>query len=154
MTLAEVLTFIHVVAVIVWIGGSFIIGLLIERSERSRDEAGVKNLLRESDFIGKAVFNPAGVITLAAGIWLVIELDGVEFSEAWISIGFAGIALGAVLGMAFYPKAIAGALAAIEEDGLLGNAALARLRRLRLVSSIGWVLLIVVVWAMIFKPGG
>lgn len=154
MTLAEVLLLIHVVAVIIWLGGAFMLGLLIERSQRSQDEAGVKNLLRLGGFVGKAVFNPAGIVTLLAGIWLVIELDGVEFSDAWISIGFLGIILGAGLGMGFYPKALSGALASIEEDGLLSNDSLAALRRLRVVSLTEWFLLIVVVWAMIFQPGG
>lgn len=153
MTLAEVLRFIHVVAVIVWLGGAFMMGLLFERAQRSRNEATVLGLAKLSEFVGKAVFNPAGIITLIAGIWLVIELDGVEFSDAWISLGFLGVFLGAGLGMAFYPKALARVQDGIAADGLLSNETLAGLRRLRLVSSLEWVFLIVVVWAMVFKPG-
>ena len=153
MTLAELLKFIHVVTVIVWLGGSFMMGLLFERAQRSQNEATVLGLAKLGEFVGKAVFNPAGIITLIAGIWLVIELDGVEFSDAWISLGFLGVFLGAGLGMAFYPKALARIQDGIAADGLLSNETLAGLRRLRLVSSLEWVFLIVVVWAMVFKPG-
>lgn len=153
MTLAEVLKFIHVVAVIVWVGGAFMLGLLYERAQRSKDEATVLGLSKIGEFVGKAVFNPAGIITLAAGIWLVIELDGIDFSEAWISLGFLGVALGAGLGMAFYPKVLRRVQAGIEADGLLGNETLNALRSLRLVSTLEWFFLIVVVWAMVFKPG-
>ena len=149
MTLAEILKLVHVVAVIIWLGGSFMLGLILERAQASEDEATVLGVTKTAEFIGKAVFNPAGIITLLAGIWLVIEAD-YEFSEAWISIGFLGIALGAVLGMAFYPKAMRAVQDGIDSDGLLGNDTLAALRKLRLVSTIEWLLLIVVVWAMVF----
>ena len=153
MTLAEILKLVHVVAVIVWLGGSFMLGILFERAQRSKDEATVLGLANIGEFVGKAVFNPAGIITLAAGIWLVIELDGIGFSEAWISLGFLGVALGAILGMAFYPKTLRRVQAGIETDGLLSNETLGALRTLRLVSSLEWLFLIVVVWAMVFKPG-
>lgn len=152
MTLAKFLLLVHVVAVIVWLGGAFMLGLLFERAQRSKDESTVLGLARMGEFLGKAVFNPAGIITLAAGVWLVIEAD-FDFAEAWISIGFLGIATGAILGMAFYPKAFRQVQAGIEADGLLSNDTLAALRRLRLVSTLEWAFLVVVVWAMVFKPG-
>ena len=152
MTLAELLTLIHIVAVIVWLGGAFMLGLLFERAQRAEDEATVLGLAKLGEFLGKAVFNPAGIITLAAGIWLVIETS-YEFSEPWISLGFLGIASGAVLGMTFYPKAFRRVQAGIESDGLLSNETLSALRTLRLVSSLEWIFLVIVVWAMVFKPG-
>jgi uncharacterized membrane protein len=153
MTLAELLLLVHVVAVIVWLGGAFMLGLLFERAERSSDEAIVLGLSKMGAFLGKAVFNPAGIVTLVAGIWLVIEVDSFEFSDPWISIGFLGVATGAILGMAFYPKAFRRVQEGIEGDGLLSNETLSALRTLRLVSLLEWVFLIVVVWAMVFKPG-
>ena len=152
MTLAEILKLVHVVAVIIWLGGSFMLGFILEKAQASEDEATVLGITKMAEFIGKAVFNPAGIITLLAGIWLVIEAD-YEFSEAWISIGFLGVALGAILGMAFYPKALKAVEDGIEADGLLSNDTLGALRKLRLVSTVEWLLLIVVVWAMVFKPG-
>jgi len=152
VTLAEILKLVHVVAVIIWLGGSFMLGFILERAQASEDEATVLGVTKMAEFIGKAVFNPAGIITLLAGIWLVIEAD-YEFSEAWISIGFLGVALGAILGMAFYPKALKAVEDGIEADGLLSNDTLGALRKLRLVSTVEWLLLIVVVWAMVFKPG-
>ena len=83
---------------------------------------------------------------------MAIEGD-FDFGEAWISIGFVGIAVGAGLGMAFYPKTMRRAVAHIDEDGLLSNDTLATLRRLRLVATLETLFLFVVVWAMVFKPG-
>ena len=152
MTLAELLLWVHIVAVIVWLGGAFMLGLVFERAQRSGDEATVLGLAKMGEFLGKAVFSPAGLVTLGAGIWLVIEAD-YDFSEAWISLGFLGVGLGAVVGIAYYPKAWKRVQAGIEADGMLSNEALAAMRQLRLVSVLEWLFLVVVVWAMVFKPG-
>ena len=152
MTLAELLLWIHVVAVIVWLGGAFMLGMIFERAQRTSDEATVLGISKMGEFLGKAVFSPAGLITLGAGVWLVIEAD-YDFAEAWISIGFLGIAAGVILGIGFYPKAWRRVQSGIEADGMLSNETLGAMRQLRLVSSLEWLFLIVVVWAMVFKPG-
>ncbi len=153
MTLFEVLKLVHVVAVIIWVGGSFTLGVFVERAQRSKDEATVLGLTKIAGFVTKAIFNPAGIMTLVAGIWMVIDNDAIEFSDPWISLGFLGVALGAGLGMAFYPKAIQRVQAGIAADGLVGNDTLDALRKLRLVSTLEWVFLIIVVWAMVIKLG-
>ena len=152
MTLADTLKLVHIISVSVWIGGEIMLGILFERAQRSRDEGTLRGLLSQGDFIGKAVFNPAGIITLAAGIWLGIEGD-YDFGEAWISIGFVGIAVGAILGMAFYPRVFNRGLAGIEAGGIDGSETEASLKSLRLVSALELLVLLVVVWAMVFKPG-
>jgi len=151
--MTDILKLVHVVAVIVWVGGAFMLGLVFERAQRSKDEGTVLGLAKIAEFVGKAVFNPAGIITLVAGIWLVIEVDAIEFSDAWISLGFLGVFLGAGLGMAVYPKLLRRIQAGIADDGLLGNETLGALRTMRLVSSLEWLFLIIVVWAMVVKPG-
>ena len=152
MTLADTLKLVHIISVSVWIGGEIMLGILFERAQRSRDEGTLRGLLSQGDFIGKAVFNPAGIITLAAGIWLGIEGD-YDFGEAWISMGFVGIAVGAILGMAFYPRVFKRGLAGIEAGGIDDSETRASLKSLRLVSTIELLVLLVVVWAMVFKPG-
>ncbi len=152
MTLANTLKLVHIIPVSVWIGGEIMLGILFERAQRSRDEGTLRGLLSQGDFIGKAVFTPAGIITLAAGIWLGIEGD-YDFGEAWISMGFVGIAVGAILGMAFYPRVFKRGLAGIEAGGIDDSETRASLKSFRLVSTIELLVLLVVVWAMVFKPG-
>ena len=153
MSLYETLNLIHVVAVIVWIGGSIMITLLLTRTRAERDTAAVQGLLGQGDFVGRFVFNPAGIITLAAGIWMVIDGPW-EFSEAWISIGFVGIASGALLGALYYPRQFRAAGAALEGGAALEDTTVVTpLNRLRTVAMAEMGLLLVVVWAMITKPG-
>lgn len=152
MTLANILNLVHIVAVTVWIGGKVVLGVLFTRARSARDEGALRVLLSQGRFLGRAVFNPAGIITLAAGVWLGIEGD-YDFGEAWISIGFVAVAVGAILGMSFYGKVFDGSLAALESEGIDGANTRAGLNRLRAVSSAELVILLVAVWAMIFKPG-
>lgn len=152
MSLAEVLKLIHVVAVIVWLGGAFLLIVLFGLTARSGDEATVVGLTKAGEKLGLAVFNPAGIITLIAGVWLAIEAD-FDFSEAWISIGFLGVILGAALGMAFYPKALRRLQAGITDGGLEGAESIAALRRMRTIQMAEFAFLLVVVWAMVVKPG-
>ncbi len=153
MTLANILKLVHIFSAMVWIGGEIMLGILFERAQRSRDEGTLRGLLSQGGFIGKAIFNPAGIVTLAAGVWLGIEGD-YDFGEAWISIGFVGIAIGAILGMAFYPKVFDRGLAGIEAGGIDGAETQASLKSLRQVSTIELLVLLIVVWAMVFQPGG
>jgi len=152
VSLAEVLKLIHVIAVIIWVGGAFMMIVLFALTARSGEEATVLGLAKTGESLGKAVFNPAGIITLAAGIWLVIEAD-YEFSEAWISLGFLGVILGAGLGMAFYPKALRRLQAGIGSGGLGGAESVAALKSMRTIQIAEFVFLVIVVWAMVVKPG-
>lgn len=152
MTLANTLLVVHIIAVILWIGGEIVFGILVERAEASRDEGALRGLLSQGKFLGLAVFNPAGIVTLAAGVWLGIELD-YDFGKAWISIGFLGVAVSAILGMTFYAKIYDRILTALDSEGIAGASTRAGLRSLRIISLIELALLLVVVWAMVFKPG-
>lgn len=152
MTLEEVLLFIHIVAVVIWLGGSAMVRILFARTKQARDEDGLRTLLRQGDFLGKAVFNPAGIITLAAGVWLVIETPW-EFSDVWISFGFAGIIIGAGLAMAFYPRQMQRIRTALDGGGLAAADTQSSLLTLQRVALLELLILFLVVWAMVFKPG-
>ena len=56
--------------------------------------------------------------------------------------------------MAFYPRITERALAGLDAGGLQGAETQANLKRISLVSSVETVLLLVVIWAMVTKPGG
>lgn len=153
MSLFETLKIVHILAAIAWIGGALMLSVLFARTRSASDTAGLTNLLDQSEFLGRAYFNPAGILTLVAGVWMVIEGD-FEFSEAWISIGFLGIIAGVVLGAAYYPRQIRAARSAIEGgSGLSDSGVSGPLDKLRLATSAELLLLAFVVWAMVVKPG-
>ncbi len=153
MTLQETVLFVHVVAAIVWVGGSFTAQIFGFRAAASGDPERVLGFVDDMKMIGMKVFNPAGIILLAAGIWLVIDIDAWEFSQAWISIAFTIVIIGAVLGAAFYGPQIAKVQAAAAERGPTDSEVTQRVARIMVVSRVEMVLLLVAVYAMIFKPG-
>lgn len=142
------LKLVHVVAAIFWVGGSLLLQLFAARTARSGAEIRVK-FAEDMLTVGRA-FAVAGVTVLIAGVWLVFRVEAWDWDQAWISIGFIGVLLGAILGPAFY---VPQTKALITEMRAGDAAAEDRRRRIGMVSMIETVVLVVVVWAMVFKPG-
>ena len=142
------LKFIHVLAAVAWVGGSILIQIYAARQMR----AGTEDRLRfaQDTLVAGTAFAVAGIVTLAAGVWLVLRVDAWGFDQAWISIGFLGVLVGAVLGPAFYGPQTRTLIAELGSDPA---AAEPRRRRIAMVSGIETIILVVVVWAMVFKPG-
>jgi uncharacterized membrane protein len=142
------LKLIHVVAAVGWVGGML---LMQYHGARMAKADGARRLqFAEDSQAAGTFFSVAGMLTLAAGVWLVLRVDVWEFSQTWITIGFAGVALGVVLGMGYYgPKGRQ--LIAQIKAGESGAAATAR--QIGMVSLVETVILLIVVWAMVFKPG-
>lgn len=153
MSLEEFLKWIHVLAAIAWVGGSLALIILVARAGATQDDGLMKGLVKQSDFFGKFVFNIAGILVLVAGIWLVIESPVWDFDQAFVSIGFVGVAVGIALGMGFYPKQWSKLGDAVEAGTTASGEAAAALRTLRTVALAEMGVLVVVVWAMVVKPG-
>jgi uncharacterized membrane protein len=144
---------IHVLAAIAWVGGGAVRQVLFAQVRSSADDQRLLNYLKEDLFLGRTFFNIAGILTLVAGIWLVL-ITPWEFSEAWISIGFVGVAAGVVLGAVMYPKLLRPSVEALEAGSNHTDAAVTGpVGRLVNLTRIEMVVLLIVVWAMVFKPG-
>lgn len=144
------LKFIHVVAVTIWVGGGILIAVQSPRLLATRERPVQAAAVRLSLFAGR-VFTVAAIVALATGIWMVLDAEFIEFSQAWISLGFLGIAVGAVLGSAVYGPTGRRMLAAIDagDDGTLT----ALSQRMGMATAGEILVLLVVIWSMVFKPG-
>jgi len=146
--LSGILKLIHIVFATVWVGGLAIVVMFSMRAARS--EAAMRVEFARQSLVAGRVFPISAVVALLAGVWLVIREAAWGFDQAWISIGFTGILLGAVLGPAFYGPQTKVLIAEIEAGD---PGADARSRRIRMVSIVEAIVLLVVVWAMVYKPG-
>lgn len=142
------LKFVHVLAAITWVGGSILIQVYGARLSRGGNDDRVR--FAKDTLVAGNVFASAAIIALATGLWLVLRVDAWGFDQAWISVGFVGILVGAVLGTAFYGPQTKALIAELEGGSA---AAERRSRRIAMVSTLDTLLLVVVVWAMVFKPG-
>jgi len=143
--------FLHIVASIVWIGGTFTLVVINTRLSRSQNWPAVQALSEQGAFYGRAILGPAAGLTLIAGIVAAIYMR-VSFGALWITWGFAGIILSMVLGMVFIRRTTADIIQ-LTTTANPDQAALTALQgRLANLNLINLLLLLSVVAAMVFKP--
>ena len=149
----EVLKFLHVAAVISWVGAPVLLTVLQARLRGAGDRATLMGIGRQMETLGKAYFSPLAATTLVTGILMVATTDGLSFTDPWIVIGFAGIAATMGIGLGVITptgKKLGEAAQATPPDG----PAIANLsQRITTLTIINIVILFCVVWAMITKPG-
>jgi uncharacterized membrane protein len=145
----EWLKLVHTLAGIVWVGGAFLLSAYGIKMARGANREEQIAFARQSQFAG-TLYGISALLLLGFGIWMVADNPAWDFDQLWVHLGFAGIVVGFVLGPFFYgPQSNK----LIEELEAGDPAAVARSRRLGMVGSLETLLLIVVVWAMIAKPG-
>lgn len=149
MSLFETLKFIHVLFAVIWVGGGIFIYITGWRA-RKGPVAHKLAMSRNAEISGR-IFMISSIVVLAMGVWMVLDTDGYEFTQAWILIGLIGLIISAALGGAFFDPQGKATIAAYEAgDEAAGDALLARILN---VATFDLILLIVIVWAMVAKPG-
>lgn len=78
--------FVHVSAVIVWLGGQVAIAVINARLARTHDPTQMAPLTRASRFFGTAIAGPAAGLTLIAGIVMMATAQ-LSFADLWIAWG-------------------------------------------------------------------
>lgn len=148
----ETLQVIHVVAATVWVGGA--VFHLFASAQLASAPPPVRVWWAElGDAAGRLFYMPAALVTLLAGIGTVVVGD-LDWGEPFISIGFAGVVVSLGLGMGLIRPT---ALRLIDEarGDTPDPSRLAALGdRMRMLSTTNAVVLLVVVWAMVARPGG
>src|SRR5918996_3098273 len=104
MSLYEILVFVHVLAVATWVGGAIMLHVIAEKTIASNDPARVGGLLAQAEVLGQRYFGPASLVTLAAGVWLVIE-GSWGWTEPFVLVGLGGIALASKIRFRPHPTA-------------------------------------------------
>lgn len=147
------LLFLHILFAVIWVGGAVMVQIFGFLSSRSGDPEDTVRFLRNTDFVGRYVFNFAGILTFVFGLWLVIDSSVYGFDDWWVSFAMAVVILSAILGMAFFGPQGRKVLELAEAHGATDAGVVAGIKRIILVSQVETVLLIVVLWLMVFKPG-
>jgi uncharacterized membrane protein len=143
----------HVLMAIVWVGGAMALQVLAIRVTRSDDRERLRSFSADIEFVGTRIFTPASLILLGLGIWMVIDSPAWTFGQFWVLAALAMFAFSFVSG-AFYLGPQSGRLKAMfEAEGAGAPAAPALIRRLFLVSRVELVLMVLIVFDMVLKPG-
>jgi uncharacterized membrane protein len=144
---------VHVVAAAVWFGGAAMIQALAFRIVRTGDGRRQAEFAKDSEVVGMRVFIPATWILLLAGIAMMINFDW-SWGQNWIVFGLVAFAFSFVLGAGFLGPEGGRIAAVIERDGPESPEALARIRRILLISRCELVVLAAVIVNMVVKPVG
>jgi uncharacterized membrane protein len=145
------LKFLHVLSVIIWIGGITALAVVTWRVARERNRAALEELLGQATVYGQRIVGPASGVVLLSGLAMV-GMAHIGFGTFWVVWGYAGILVHGVTGGVFLRKHITEltqiASAPAGDDAALIGAA----RRLWTTQLIYLLLLATVVAAMILKP--
>lgn len=150
MTLFKVLLFVHILASMVWVGGTVMLGFISRRVEKTGDAAFRARFAMIASVVGPVIGVSAGLL-LASGIWMVLDSDAIELSQTWVWLGLAGFLLSAIVGAAFFGPASVKIVKDLE-DGRVEEAD-RRAKQFNMVAQFDLLLLIAIVGVMVFKPG-
>src|SRR2546422_325509 len=99
MSRYELLLFLHVVSVIVWLGAGTTLALTAVFAQRSGDAEEFRRLGILGRWLGPRVFAPAALGALVFGILLVSD-GSWTFDPLWIKLGLAAFAVSFIINAA------------------------------------------------------
>lgn len=146
----EFLLTAHVLAAVVWVGGSWAV-LMLGAHVRSKDIATRVEYTRWTEWLAPRLFAPASIVVIIAGPLLASDMD-LDFNQAWIHIGFVGWFLSFLLGVGFYPREGKKREQLIEQQGLEHQSVGASVSRVLTVAAVDTTIITLVVLDMIVKP--
>jgi uncharacterized membrane protein len=150
MTLYEVLLFVHIMGVAVWVGGSIMLGFISLRIQGTGDALFRARFARAAGVVGPVIGISAALI-LASGLWMVIDNDAIELSALWVWLSLALFLLSGIVGAVYFAPASNRIIEALEGGRV--EEADRRAGTFNLVSRLDTLLLVVIVGLMVFKPG-
>ena len=144
------LMFGHVLAAMVWLGGSAVLGLLAAQALRDKEPGSVARFAATIGFVGPRLFAPATVLVAGLGAWLVLDSREWRFDQLWIDLAIGLFAAVFVIGAGFQSRAAIGAGRAIAEGD--PERAARQLRRWTWGALAILCLLVLITWDMTVKP--
>lgn len=147
----SIFKFLHIVAVIVWLGSLFTTSVVTARVAREGNQSAMASLARQSEFLGRSVIGPAAALVLIAGVVMVID-GGIGFGTLWIAWGIGAVIVSMGLGGTAIRRSGQELGRLLASEGRDEGAVHSAQRRLRTLSVINMVVLLSTVWMMVVKP--
>ena len=142
---------LHVIAVVIWVGGDITLTTLGIVFERRGDSETLATLGKLGSWIGVRVYTPAAFAVFAFGVAL-IEQGGWGWGPLWIDLALAGWAIATGVGVLFVGPELGRIDRDAAEFGPDSDAVGRRVKRLFTVFRFDTVLLILIVLDMTAKP--
>lgn len=144
------LLWLHLVGVAAWLGGNLTQFMLMPRLERAGQQAAIA-WHEGTGAMAKIYYSVAGTVVAVTGVLLVLRSDTYTFADAFVSVGFAVVIVGGIMGVAFFAPASRRAVEAHRSGDAGAVAAVGR--RIRLGAVVDTSLILFAIWAMVAKLG-
>jgi uncharacterized membrane protein len=145
------LLFLHITASMVWFGGLVTLTVLAGHTLHSGQTDAITRFAESLRIVGPVSLASATVAVLALGIGLVFDSNAWRFGQRWLILALALYALALLIGAAFQSRAAIGAERAAEAGDQ--DEAARQLRRWSWGMRVILLLLLIVTWDMVAKPG-
>ncbi len=147
----EVYKALHVIAIVIWVGGDVTLTTLGIVFERRGEGATLAALGRMGTWIGTRIYTPALFAVFAFGVAL-IEKGNLSWSTFYIDFALAGWAIAATVGVGFVGPELGRIDKAAQEFGPDSDEVGRRVKRLFMIFRFDTALLILIVMDMTAKP--
>lgn len=151
MGLLDWVLFVHVVAGALWFGGVMWQEGHTASHRADGEEAYTRAFLRAQATNDK-IFPVATILLIGTALWMVFGREYLSFGTLWIDLATALFVLSFLTGVLYFGRGSKKAIAALEEGGYTPEIG-ASVRTMHMVGRIETIVLLVVVWLMVFKPG-
>jgi uncharacterized membrane protein len=148
------LKFVHVLSAVVWVGGACTLQAFAIRINGTGDGLRMATFAKDAEYVGNRIFLPSSIILLVSGIFTIHESGGGwSYDQTWVQIGLAMILVSIAIGAGFLGPEAGRIARAIDTGGVDSPEAKQRINRIFLVSRFELVLLLLVIFDMVVKPG-
>lgn len=152
MSWYEFLLFVHIATAATWVGGAAMIQFFALRAIGSDDPTRLSALARDVEWISTRVLIPASLLTVVAGVVMVVDADFWSFGDDWIVIGLILFAITFLAGALFFGPESGRIGKLIEAEGASSTRAQARVQRILALSRADLMLLFLIIFDMAVKP--
>ena len=142
---------VHVALAVFWVGGGLTLTVYALRAERASDPGEMAMVARQAAFVGERFFAPAGLLVLAMGIAMVVNL-GLDWGKFWIVAGLVGYAVTFLTGLLVLGPQAKRIGELVETKGPAAAETQAAIRRILLIARVDEGVLLLVVADMVLKP--
>jgi uncharacterized membrane protein len=143
----------HVIGAAVLFGGHVYMEGMMASAARDDDRATYMTTMLKTAATADRLMGPASLITLVFGIWLVFDSASWDFSQLFVSIGFAVIIAAFAVSMFLMRPRSNDIKAAIAENGITDDKAMADMKALGNLAHVQTLLVTIALVVMVVKPG-
>jgi hypothetical protein len=142
---------VHVLAAVMWVGGSVMLTLLGLMTLGLRDPVRLAQFAKQVSFLGGVYFPPLSLMVLGFGFAMVANGD-LSYSLTWLQIAIAGWAVSFLVGAGYLGPHAKRLSKVLDDRGADDAEAQSLIERILFVARLDALLLLFIVFDMTAKP--